>query len=835
MHQTSGLVTLFLIACTQWCSGNAYCNFYSITTTNDTIVKQTNLPSSDQTAPPCIWLISAAPSTSRLLVDLVHFGTTPRDYLQIGNGHNITDDDSIFVKLKGADLSLIMVSSGNKLWIKLSTDRNSTEMLQIQLEVYHEHDPVIECLPTCQCILMNNELEVQCIMGWTIDIIARLPSHLSHLTLSGGTMASLKERAFARLPNLQSLALLGNDVTVVQNNTFGGLNSLQLLNLSSNDIHDIQRNAFNGLSQLNHLDIRVNKLTKLYPDRLKTLPALQKLYLHNNHLEELPGGLCDYFLQNTVSLRLDGNSLTEIPPGIFNGCHMIITLKLSRNQITHLQNGSFEGLTEMWSLELSRNKIERIDRGAFTDLAQLVVLRLKENNIVSFREYAFVGLSHLFMLDLRYNPWTNIESYAFWGMPNLTFIFLEREGVHQINGRLTLRSLDGLNSLKDMLVDDYRLCCLKPDVCSPQTAPPLFHTCKRLMPNTVLQTLLWLLGISAMAGNLYVIVLRCQEKHVRNPTQAILILNLALSDLIMGFYMLIIAGADVHFGQEFFLSAEIWKSSGVCMFAGFLSLFSSEASVFFVVLISVDRLLCIALPFGKKRMTVHLAKMSCTIVWVTVTILGIVAAILQVADTNAYDLATVCVGIPLVSTKKIKSNKVSSNIASASGASLHKFVPVTEGTASTWQFAIAIYLGINLLAFVIVLACYVSIAAIVAAKLPSKQLQRKNDRRREMKMAGRMALIVFTDFCCWMPVIILGILIQSGVVEAVPIETYAWIVALVLPLNSALNPYIYTISTELTKCKRKRREKREEFTLRKTTLPSQTMNSQAKTSRYTNL
>ena len=357
------------------------------------------------------------------------------------------------------------------------------------------------------------------------------------------------------------------------------------------------------------------------------------------------------------------------------------------------------------------------------------------------------------------------------------------------------------------------------------------------MPNGVLQTLLWIFGLSAMAGNLYVITLRCQEKNVRNPTQSILILNLAISDFIMGFYMLIIAGADVHFGNTFFIEAEVWKSSGVCMFAGFLSLFSSEASVFFVVLISVDRLLCVALPFGKKRMTAYLAKISCVLVWVAVTFICIIALLLQLTNTDAYDLATVCVGIPLVSTKKIKVSQVKSSVHETED-SLVKYVTETTGTASTWQFAIVIYLGLNFVAFVTVLVCYVAIGAIVATKLPSKQLQRKNENRsREMKMAGRMALIVFTDFCCWMPVIILGVLIQSGAVEAVPIETYAWLVALVLPLNSALNPYIYTISTEITKYRRRRREKREAFTLQKMASPSQSINTctQTRTSRFTNL
>ena len=351
------------------------------------------------------------------------------------------------------------------------------------------------------------------------------------------------------------------------------------------------------------------------------------------------------------------------------------------------------------------------------------------------------------------------------------------------------------------------------------------------MPNDALRTLLWILGASALVGNIYVIVHRCKEKIVRNQTQAILILNLAISDLLMGIYMITIASADIHFGEEFFVYTEIWTSSGICIFAGLVSLYSSEASVLFVVLISLDRLLCVALPFGKKRMTAYIAKVCCILVWLSVTAIGITAVILQVANTNVYNLATVCVGVPLINVETYNTTyvKTSNGLVTA--------ISESQGTSSTWQFAIAIYLGLNFVAFVVVLVCYISIGAIVAVKLPSKQLQQRKDRSREFKMAGKMALIVFTDFCCWMPVIILGILVQSGRAEAVSHDTYAWLVTLVLPLNSALNPYIYTISTEITKIKHQRREKKEEYRLRKTAMNSQTMNSNAntKTSRFTAL
>jgi len=60
-------------------------------------------------------------------------------------------------------------------------------------------------------------------------------------------------------------------------------------------------------------------------------------------------------------------------------------------------------------------------------------------------------------------------------------------------------------------------------------------------------------------------------------------------------------------------------------------------------------------------------------------------------------------------------------------------------------------------------------------------------------IGSRMVFIVLTDFCCWIPIIIIGIASLLGM-EAPP-SVYAWVAVFVLPLNSALNPVLYTIST----------------------------------------
>ncbi|XP_072017687.1 G-protein coupled receptor GRL101-like [Amphiura filiformis] len=459
-------------------------------------------------------------------------------------------------------------------------------------------------------------------------------------------------------------------------------------------------------------------------------------------------------------------------------------------------------------MTMEDNQIAYIEPGALDGLINLQYLDLSKNNLSTIGKYTFLKLAELQVLMLEFNPWISIEPFAFDGLRSIQIIFLNRQEQYWKGSKMALNSFHDLNNLQILNTDDHRICCLLPNpetTCNRETIPPLFDNCdKHLMPTYAERTLLWIFSICALCGNTYVIVLRCREKNVRNQTQSILILNLAVSDLLMGFYMMIIAIADLHYGKEFVLYAKEWTSSGFCKLAGLISFLSSEASVLFVVLISLDRVLCVGLPHGKKRMTSQTARHASTFVWIVVVSLGIIAIILQ-ETTTTYGLANVCVGLPLVSNKVYRTvyQSEKSGLVGTAGEKVNLTTYEIVESGDTWQFSIAINLGLNCVAFFFVLGCYVAIGIIVATKLPSKNFQRKKDRNQELKLAARMAVIVLTDFFCWMPVIILGILVQSEAIDDTKIRhNYGWIVALVLPLNAALNPYLYTFATEMRNRKR---------------------------------
>ena len=61
-------------------------------------------------------------------------------------------------------------------------------------------------------------------------------------------------------------------------------------------------------------------------------------------------------------------------------------------------------------------------------------------------------------------------------------------------------------------------------------------------------------------------------------------------------------------------------------------------------------------------------------------------------------------------------------------------------------------------------------------------------------MAIKMSAIVFTDFMTWVPLIIVCILVQFQLITVDPL-VYVWTVAFIIPINSAINPFLYTFIT----------------------------------------
>ncbi|XP_072030432.1 uncharacterized protein [Amphiura filiformis] len=427
------------------------------------------------------------------------------------------------------------------------------------------------------------------------------------------------------------------------------------------------------------------------------------------------------------------------------------------------------------SLYLQNGNVSILTSGLFKGFSQLQIISLAKNGIGEFEERSFDGLGSITWLDLSYNSFMTLHNRFFEDLENLQQLVLVRS--KDVNQKLEFTSgaFREIKELEILYTDDHRLCCnfdnlQKCEVLSPQ--PPLFN-CGSLMQNNVLRVFMWILGLSALIGNFAVILWRFKEKPTKRSAahsiQNFMISNLAASDFLMGIYMVILASVDVYYGDEYFIYSDSWRSGKLCKFTGFLSLISGEASVAFLTLISFDRFMAAVFPFSRFRFTLKTIQITALILWCICFIISIVPIVLAGPNSDFYDLSDVCIGLPLIT-------RPSSYELQATGIGNKMFdIPVAKDTEPAWYFSIAIFLGVNLACFLSIVVFYT--AVFVRLKQSAKRVRKGKGHRDERRMAIKMAVVVGTDFLCWMPVILMGVLSQTGLV-VIPLEAYTWSVVL---------------------------------------------------------
>ena len=132
----------------------------------------------------------------------------------------------------------------------------------------------------------------------------------------------------------------------------------------------------------------------------------------------------------------------------------------------------------------------------------------------------------------------------------------------------------------------------------------------------------------------------------------IIISNLAVSDFLMGIYMLIIAGVDLFYQGVFIEHSDAWRESILCQVAGFLATFSSEASVMFLGVLTIDRFINIIFPFSKLKLTKSSAHIVVSVVWVIAFMISVAPFLpLTYFGESYYGRSGVCMALPITNEK----------------------------------------------------------------------------------------------------------------------------------------------------------------------------------------
>ncbi|XP_074547008.1 thyrotropin receptor-like isoform X2 [Halichoeres trimaculatus] len=286
--------------------------------------------------------------------------------------------------------------------------------------------------------------------------------------------------------------------------------------------------------------------------------------------------------------------------------------------------------------------------------------------------------------------------------------------------------------------------------CTP--LPDTLNPCEDVMSQGFLRVLVWVVSLLAISANFLVMFILLTSRQKLSVTR-FLVANLAFADFCMGIYLLLLASVDLYTRSRYHQYAIAWQTGGGCNLAGMLSVFASELSVFTLTLISLQRWHVIFYSMKPERkIRFRHAAVLMLVGWVLCGVL----ALLPVAGVSSYQRVSIC-------------------------------LPMDASTTAAWAYVVSVLLA-NVGAFLVMFLCYLHIYCMV-------HNPQHLSSRSDTSLAKRMAVLVFTNFLCLVPICFYGL---SAALHQPLITVTESKVLLVLcyPLNSCAHPFYYAILTK---------------------------------------
>ncbi|XP_063709223.1 relaxin receptor 2-like [Culicoides brevitarsis] len=585
---------------------------------------------------------------------------------------------------------------------------------------------------TCTCLADN----IICThKGFTqIPHFQPMSSSIDLLDLSGNFYPVLTKQFFETLPSVRELVLKHCEIETIEPFAFDRLRfvPLHVLHLSQNKIQTLPNRMFPHETNLQNLILSGNEISEMQDLCFVNLEHLIELDLRNNSITTFNKQVFES-LKHLKILYLNENYITAVPDNLLPRLDNLISLSLDKNQITKIGQNAFN-FPRLQHLFLSENRIRVVEEGTFARLPNLLGLSLNDNNINVFRRNAFRGLHNLTTLHLQNNEFKSLSS----------------------------KTLQNLTSLQHIYFSHFSLCraAMHVRVCLPRGDG--ISSTRHLLDNIVLRTSVWIMASIGIFGNLLVLsgqFFGGTRTHAEHLTY---LRHLAASDLIMGIYLATIATADITFRNVYLEHDEAWRHSMACGICGFLSTLSCQSSTLLLTLVTWDRLISVIRPLKPRPPSKTRAVARLTILW-------------TISSTTAILPLT---GIPYFGDYFYGNNGVC--------LSLHIHDPYARG----WEYSAAIFILVNTLSLLFIVISYLRMLKAIKT---TGEAMRSTLSGRENIVARRFAVIVATDCICWLPVIVVKLAALGGV--QISPYIYAWLAVLVLPINSSLNPIIYTLTT----------------------------------------
>ena len=372
----------------------------------------------------------------------------------------------------------------------------------------------------------------------------------------------------------------------------------------------------------------------------------------------------------------------------------------------------------------------------------------------------------------------------------------------------------------------------------------VFSSDLEMIANPVLKSCFWIMSIIVIFGNLYVIIsttklLTSTKLNRFSKYQHLIILNISIADIIMGIYLVVIAVYSVYYSGYYGQIDLKWRSSLRCSVIGSLAVLSSEASCFFMVLLTSFLLYRIYKPLCTQLGSTSKYALIIIFVW----LISFIIAVLPISPLtseyfvhsvefsnrftrsqiwNKENIKTFACRLAEMNNQSMENND--NNWEFTKSFLTSTYPEYSQGLEfgyygqtsvcmprfyvyrgeNAWEYSLAI-ITINCLSFIFIAIGYVCIFIKSRNKL---EIVKNQTEKTDSRLQRRISRIIITDFLCWIPICIIAFVKLSGIY----VDDVAYIVTagLLLPINSAFNPFLYSsLPDKLIRIFKKQKSSRE--------------------------
>ncbi|XP_057703279.1 lutropin-choriogonadotropic hormone receptor-like [Corythoichthys intestinalis] len=567
-------------------------------------------------------------------------------------------------------------------------------------------------------------------------------SYTTSIVIKHLDLQEIPTHAFKQLINIKVIQIYYSTATQIQTHAFLSIHGLREITIKHmKNLRTIEKGAFTDLPNLTLLCIFGTGLMH-FPD-LSTISSLEfpfRLKIQANMaVKNIPANSFNGMTKKRSDISLMGSSFKEINPHAFNGT-FIGTLDLSHNKhLRNLPDDAFEGAVGPLYLDVSSTALTSLPRKGLER-----VKRLRAKSAFALKRLPPLdSLVELGEAELTYE--SQCCAFHMWHSKHRQQALKNPQSVCE----LLYTNAGGATELYKNFPELEHICPSNDGIqCTPK--PDDFNPCEDLL-GPILGNMTWIIAFFTIVANLTVLVILLFTSR-KLTISRFLICNLALADLCMGFYLMLIARMDYHSRHEYYNHATEWQTGPGCDMSGFLTMFSSELSVYTLTVISFERWYTIINAIDlNKRLSMHHVVAIMVVGWV----FSLLVALLPLVGVSSYGKVSIC-------------------------------LPMDIDTQAS-QAYVMIVLSLNVAAFLGVCFCYVCMYQSVRKPLPANHYN-------DAKLAKRMAVLIFTDFLCIAPISFFAISATLHM-PLITVSHSKILLTIFYPINSLCNPFLYTIFT----------------------------------------